>query len=186
MRLRPTDRSQPRSGASPCWVRAASGTAGYRWARAVTAGMRESQVAALHSPPQPRRRSSMGPGSKRSASIMRTAAPGLANRAPSCPKQRFTAVTNGQLPRSLTCVTTCHWAARTVLPKLAVRVRSLRPLHPKRRSTACCPLVGVAGQAVQCPHGAAGSTHGAARPLAPTPHCWATATPARAANSGGA
>ena len=84
MHLRPTDRRQPRSGAGPCWVRAASGTAGYRWARAITAGMRESQVA-LHSPPQPRRRSSMGPGSKLSASIMRTAAPGLANRAPIVP-----------------------------------------------------------------------------------------------------
>src|SRR5215218_10859921 len=64
-----------------------------------------------------------GTGSKLSASIMRTAAPGLANRAPSCPEQRFTAVTNGQ-QRSLAEVPDLRHrlslGGRTVLPKLAV------------------------------------------------------------------
>ena len=47
----------------PCWVHTISGTAGLRRARAVTLGMRESQVT-RHAPFRPARRSSLGTGSK--------------------------------------------------------------------------------------------------------------------------
>jgi hypothetical protein len=69
------------------------------------------------------RRGSIGQGSNPSASIMRTAALGFANCTPSCPKQRFTAVSNGQ-QRSVAVASDLRHrlslGGRTVLRKLAV------------------------------------------------------------------
>jgi hypothetical protein len=53
MRPRPTDRSQPRSGTGPCWVRTALGATGSGWTRAVTTGRYKSQ---LEAPLRPRAR----------------------------------------------------------------------------------------------------------------------------------
>jgi hypothetical protein len=76
-------------------------------------------------------------GSNPSASIMRTAALGLANHAPpSCPKQRFTAVSNGQQRSVAVASDLCHrlsLSGRTVLPKLAVSTRLGRAGAANRR-----------------------------------------------------
>ena len=57
----------------------------------------------------------------------------LASRASTCPKQRFTAVANGH-QRSVAVARDLRKrrsvAGLTMLPKLAVRVRFLRPLSP--------------------------------------------------------